>query len=112
VAVTWPQLDDVKSWLTIDDTIDDDTLRSGMDAAEATMTRSLRFPLLDESDADTEYLPDDLRLAFLLRVQRYLNRRNSAIGVVGFGDFGPVRVSNRDPDIEELERKYRIPVFG
>jgi hypothetical protein len=112
LAVTWPDLSDVKTWLTIDDAIDDGTLRVGMDAASATMTRSLRFPLSDEGDAESEYLPDDLALAFYLRVQRYLMRRNTALGVVGFGDFGAVRVARTDPDIEEIERKYRKPVFG
>lgn len=52
-------------------------------------------------------IPDDVAEACLLKAARLYKRRDSANGVAGFNDFGVVRISSRDPDIQELLGPYR-----
>lgn len=56
--------------------------------------------------------PADLAQAIVLRTARLLARRNSPDGIVGVGEFGPVRIASVDRDINELEAPYRRVVFG
>lgn len=103
-SIRWPEVTDVKKWLRLDDNVDDSVLSDAVDAAKYAMAQHLVFP-------DDGVLPGDLRQAFMLRVQRYMARRNSPEGVAGFADFGAVRVSSDDPDIVRLEGPYRtVPV--
>jgi hypothetical protein len=58
-----------------------------------------------------EYLPvapwpPDLIYAALLQASRLVKRRASPEGVAGMGDFGPVRISVMDPDIEQMISSY------
>lgn len=80
-------------------------------SAEAAIAKSCRWP---ESDVDGMALnpPEELILAVILRTARYLARRESPSGVIGVGEFGPVRISSIDRDIEDLEGPYRRVVFG
>jgi Phage gp6-like head-tail connector protein len=98
-----------KAWARIDDTIDDEAILDGIDAASQSMSKRLRWP--DASNV-RDYLPDDLRMACFIRVLRSLSRRNSPDGVVGFADAGGLRVSSRDPDIQSLENPYRPAFFA
>lgn len=109
--MAYPTLDDVKAYMKIDaaDTSDDAAITRGMKAAESHQRSQLDLPTDDFGD---ESLSDDLVQAFLLRVQRYLARRNSPDGVVGFQEFGPVRVSSYDADIERLEGPYTKTVLA
>lgn len=104
----FPTLADVKAWMKLDpsDTSDDVALTEGMSAAQAHMRTQT---VVDDYAGD---LPGDLRESFFLRVQRYLARRNSPDGLVGFSDFGPVRVSSFDADIERLEGPHRKVVLA
>lgn len=54
-------------------------------------------------------VPDDVKLAALIKGARLFKRRQSPEGVLGgFADFGAVRVSNReDPDVMSLLNDYR-----
>lgn len=56
-----------------------------------------------------ETMPYAVKQAALIKAAKLFKRRNSAEGVLGgFGDFGPVRVSNReDPDVVALLAPYR-----
>lgn len=40
--------------------------------------------------------------ACLIQAARLYKRKDSPLGVAGFGDFGPVRVSRVDPDVQSL----------
>lgn len=44
--------------------------------------------------------PDEVTFAALEQGARLVKRRASPEGVAGMGDFGPVRISVMDPDIE------------
>lgn len=105
----FPSLDDVKAWMKLADDVDDAALTAGMKAAESHMLSQLDLPTDDFGD---EVLNDDLAQAFLLRVQRYLARRNSPDGLVGFAEFGAARVLSLDPDIERLEGPYKKIVLA
>lgn len=54
-------------------------------------------------------VPEDVKQATLIQAARLYKRRESAEGVLGFGEFGPVRVGARvDPDVEDLLAAYRL----
>jgi hypothetical protein len=44
--------------------------------------------------------PEEVFYAALMQAARLVKRRASPEGVAGMGDFGPVRISVMDPDIE------------
>lgn len=46
--------------------------------------------------------PSHVETAVLIQTSRLYKRRNSPEGVAGFGEFGVVRVSSLDPDVETL----------
>lgn len=98
-----PTLAEVKDWLRVVDEIDDVALGEGLATAIAYQVRYYRI---------TEVYPDDLRLAAMLRTARYLARRSSPEGLVGFGDFGPVQIATVDRDIRELEAPWMKPVVA
>lgn len=53
-------------------------------------------------------VPEPVRQATLLIAARLLRRADSPEGVAGFGEFGPIRVTNRmDPDAAALLAPYR-----
>lgn len=81
-------------------------------AAESVVAQSCVWPQTDETTGGPLAAPDALVQAVVLRTARYLARRNSPDGIVGVGEFGPVRVTGTDRDIEELEKPYRRVVFG
>jgi len=80
-------------------------------SAEAVVAKTCRWPSVDAEGMPLNP-PEDLVQAVVLRTARYLARRNSPTGVVGVGEFGPVRITSVDRDIEELEQPWRMVVFG
>jgi hypothetical protein len=56
--------------------------------------------------------PDALVTAVTLLTARYLERRNTPSGVLGSGDFGVVRVSGSDRDVDALIAPWRKRVLG
>lgn len=53
-------------------------------------------------------IPDAVREATILRASQLFTRRDSPLGVAGFGDMGAMRVSRFvDPDVESLLAPYR-----
>lgn len=103
-----PTLADVKDWMRLDpaDTLDDVALREGLASAISYQRSHFRFPT---DGAGVAYYPDDLRMAVFLRTARYLARRSSPEGLVGFGEFGPAQIATVDRDIREVEAPYMKP---
>lgn len=57
--------------------------------------------------------PARARMAVLMQAARLAKRSTSPEGVAGFGDFGVVRVTDLDPDVEALiERLLKTPSVG
>jgi hypothetical protein len=52
-------------------------------------------------------VPDSIKQAALMLASRLYGRKASPMGVIGVGDFGPVRISRSDPDIAHLLMDYR-----
>jgi hypothetical protein len=52
-------------------------------------------------------VPGPVKRAALIWGIRLWNRRSTPSGVVGFGDFGAVRLTKIDPDVSELLAPYR-----
>lgn len=52
-------------------------------------------------------VPDPVKQATLMMSSRLYGRKASPMGVIGVGDFGPVRISRTDPDIAALLMDYK-----
>lgn len=51
-------------------------------------------------------IPDDVNEACILRAAALFKRKEAVFGVAGFGQFGEVRITRRDPDVMELLHPY------
>ncbi len=52
-------------------------------------------------------VPDPIEQSTLMMAARFYSRKSSPLGVIGVGDFGPVRISRSDPDVAHLLMDYR-----
>ena len=76
---------------------------------------SYTFPVYGDGLASVEVtakwgwpaVPDSIKQATLMLASRLYGRKASPMGVIGVGDFGPVRISRSDPDIAHLLMDYR-----
>ena len=76
---------------------------------------SYTFPVYGDGLASVEVtakcgwpaVPDSIKQSALMLASRLYSRKASPMGVIGVGDFGPVRVSRSDPDIAHLLMDYR-----
>lgn len=53
-------------------------------------------------------VPDVVKYATLIEASRLFHRKDSPQGVAGFGEFGAVRNSRSDADVESLLAEYRL----
>lgn len=54
-------------------------------------------------------VPEDVKQACLIQAHRIFNRPNSPTGMIGFADFGVVRMQGRlDPDVAAMLDPYRL----
>lgn len=53
-------------------------------------------------------IPDDIVEAAILKAVSLFQRKDAPFGVAGFGDFGAVRITKRDPDVLELLGNFQI----
>jgi hypothetical protein len=53
-------------------------------------------------------VPAAIKQATRLQVARVMKRQESPLGVAGFGEFGVVRVSRLDPDIDAMLQPYKL----
>ncbi len=51
-------------------------------------------------------VPDDVQEACILLAAALVHRKSSPNGVAGFSEFGPMRISRSDPDVERLLYPY------
>lgn len=51
-------------------------------------------------------VPDDVQEACILMAAALIHRKGSPNGVAGFSEFGPMRISRSDPDVERLLYPY------
>ena len=53
-------------------------------------------------------VPDEVAEATILKATGLYKRRDAPFGVAGFGDFGAVRITRRDPDVVDLLNPYQL----
>lgn len=99
---SWPDEDDARDY--IGEVRDEDTytLSDCLDAAIEYV--EYRCDLSETGDTD---IGANVREAILMMTSRLFRRRLTPEGVAAFGEFGAVRVSSVDPDIERLLTQSR-----
>lgn len=63
---------------------------------------SRRYTLQVTAKFGWSAVPDEVKYAALLKSVSLFKRRDAPFGVAGFGEFGAVRITRRDPDVLEL----------
>lgn len=51
-------------------------------------------------------IPDAINEATILKASQLFQRKNAVFGIAGFGEFGPMRITRKDPDVIELLGGY------
>lgn len=98
---TWPDIGAVRDYIGSVEDAQMPVLSDCLDAAIAYIGWRCDGEL--EEDADyLDIVPDNLAEACRMLTSRLFRRRLSPEGVASFGDFGAVRVTRVDPDIEML----------
>ena len=98
---TWPEVTEVLEGIGTVNPVDQAEVQRCLDAAIAYLT--YRCDIVDDTeDPPAPIVPDDVRRACVMLTARLFSRRNSPEGAAGFGDFGVVRVTRIDPDIEAM----------
>jgi hypothetical protein len=105
---------DVATYMGIKDTVPSDLAQVLNWATDATNTLITEWCIDFGTDAsgNPNPWPAPVTLAALEQAARLVKRRASPEGVAGMGDFGPVRVSMIDPDIENGISMWRFLVFS
>lgn len=67
---------------------------------------SLRTTLQVTAKFGWSAIPDEVNEACILRAAALFKRKEAVFGVAGFGQFGDVRITRRDPDVMELLHPY------
>jgi hypothetical protein len=57
-------------------------------------------------------IPDDVVEAAVLKSVSLFSRKDAPFGVAGFGEFGPVRITKRDPDVVDLLSPFQLAVVA
>lgn len=104
---TWPDIDEMETYIGELGTDQVDVLEASLNAAVAYIGYLCDGQLESQTTQDTdgnyeEIVPENIREATRILASRLFRRRLSPEGVAGFGDFGAVRVISRDPDIAAL----------
>ncbi len=98
---TWPDIGETRQYVG---EVNDDqmsVLDQCLTAAVAYIGYRCDENILEDDDY-IDIVPANVRIATMMLASREFRRRLSPEGVAGFGDFGAVRVTRIDPDIEAL----------
>lgn len=96
----WPDIDDAEAYIG---EVKADQLPVLTEClAAATYYIDWRCTIEVDEDTEEPIVPDSVREATLMLTSRLFRRRLSPEGVSDFGEFGAVRVTRVDPDIERL----------
>jgi len=66
----------------------------------------LRRTLKVTSAGGWSAIPDEIEQASTIKASSLFQRKDAPFGVAGFGEFGPVRITRRDPDVIELLNNF------
>lgn len=108
----WATVEELKEWMDLPANAGDDaTLTQCLTVAQSHMVQRLDADLLTEAAIPPAEVPEDVKLALLMRANSLYRRRQTPEGVQGVGDFAVIRVGRTDPDVERLEGPYRAYGF-
>ena len=101
----YPELADLRATLKVPATVLPDDQLDVVAAAEQAAQRRL--------DWGTGDLPADALGGFIRRCQRHIAARGVPLGVLGTdSEFGAVRLTSWDAEIDRLEAPYAVPVVA
>lgn len=102
----YPPLDDVRAWLKVAATVLPDPQLDVIAGAEQfAQTHLLEWP---EGD-----VPPDLVAAFYRRCARHAAAKSIPLGILGAdAEYGAVRLSKWESEVDRLEAPYFIPVIA
>lgn len=101
----YPTLAQVRAWIQVPATVLTDEQLGWIAAGEQTAQTAL-----DWGPGD---LPDDAHQAFLRRVARATAAKGIPLGIMAAdAEFGVVRLSRWEPEIERFESPYVVPVIA
>lgn len=101
---SWPDSVDALAYIGEVRTEDESIVEESLQAATSYIAWrcDLEPPDLDYTTDNGDTIRPELREATLMLTSRLFRRRLSPEGVAGFGEFGAVRVTSVDADIERL----------
>ena len=103
----YPDLAAVRAWVQVPATAVDDAQLDKVCGAEQSAQLALVVVV------EGELLDDALYQSFLRRVARHLATRNVPLGLIGAdAEYGAVRLSRWDSEVERLEAPHRETVLG
>jgi hypothetical protein len=101
----YPTLAQIRAWIQVPATVLDDEQLGWVAAGEQANQSRLEWGGGD--------LPDDAHQAFLRRVARSTAAKGIPLGIMAAdAEWGTVRLSRWDSEIERLEAPYVVPVFA
>ena len=101
----YPDLSVIRLWIQVPATVLGDAELGRVAGAE-----QLAQLALDWGETD---LPDDAYQAFLRRVARHVASKGVPLGILAAdAEFGTVRLSRWDSEMERLEQPYTVPVIA
>lgn len=102
----YPSLAELRAWLKVPATVLDDAQLSVIAAAE----QAQQGELVWSSSPDA---PDDVIAAFYRRCARHASAKAIPLGILGAdAEFGAVRLSRWESEVERLESAYVAPVVA
>jgi len=102
----YPTLAEIRAWVQVPATALDDGQLDHVAGAEQSAQ-------LAACNVDDTAITDDLYQAFLRRVARHVATRGVPLGLIGAdAEYGAVRLSRWDSEVERLEAPYRAVVLG
>lgn len=106
----YPDLATIRAWVAVPATLITDEQLGFVAGAEQRAQSFLDWGSTVEAPVD---IPDDVYQAFLRRVARHLATKGIPLGILAAdAEFGTVRISRWDAEIERFEAPYTVPVIA
>ncbi len=110
------------TWASTDNQMEPlNNLQKGFPLREVRAVGDETFPVYGDGLASIQVtakwgwasVPNPVKQAALVLSNRLYNRaKSSPMGVIGVGDFGPVRISRSDPDVASMLMRYKLPAVA
>lgn len=109
LTVPWPDGASLRTYLSTSGQMGDPDLARSDRVANAVAAFVARHTLHTDLEVD---IPADLAEAMVMLGGKVYHRKNSPNGLEGANDFGPIRVSRADPDVERFLEPFMKVKIG